>query len=228
LARAKQLDKDFSAPKTPLLLLEGDKEGDVLTMHPLTLDANSPNFLKPRHAPITTITLVGFRLADAETLSDVEWEIERLPVGFVRSAYRGLGLNYDLRLLVDTIVKLPGITDLRIEKRSAAAPTIQKGSLSLPYDLFETARKDIGRVHDKALAAARTEKASRLHDKLLNPLDPVLTPSLGSPITRTPSSGPLATVSSRASSSRPLTRPCWWKLRPAWSGKLREGNRLSC
>lgn len=181
LARAKQLDKDFSAPKTRLLLLEGDSEEDRLTMHPLTLDANSPNFLKPRHAPITTITLVGFRLGDAETLAAAESEIERLPVGFVRSAYRGLGLNYDLRLMVDTIGKIPGVADLRIEKRSAAGPAIRKGSFSLPYSLFETSRKDIGRVHDKALAAARTEKASRLHDKLLNPVDPVVYPIIGQP-----------------------------------------------
>ncbi|KQM90211.1 hypothetical protein ASE70_01990 [Sphingomonas sp. Leaf22] len=58
---------------------------------------------------------------------------------------------------------------------------IDGDSYRTPYALFDTVRRDVGRVHEKALGAARIEKAARLHDKLLTPIDADTYPLIGRP-----------------------------------------------
>ncbi|MEA3001478.1 MAG: hypothetical protein QOH81_266 [Sphingomonadales bacterium] len=178
---AREMDREFQPPQSPIILIEGDIDTDVVTLHPLNMDAMSPNFLAPRHAPLETITLKGFGFDTVSHIADVENALEVLSAGFVRSPYRGLGLNYDIRYIVDAVEKVPGISDLRIERDSRGAASIDGASFVLPFALFEVVRKDIGRVHDKALAVARVEKTARLNDKLLHPLDPEQFPAIGQP-----------------------------------------------
>lgn len=175
------LNEKFVAPALPLVLIEGSTTKDEVVLHPTMLDANSPNFLGPRHDPIKTVTLVGFGLDHVNDLDDVIGELERLPTGFVHSPYRGLGLNYDIRQIVDTVAQAKGVSDLRIAKGLRGEPTLEGGSLILPYTVFEAARLDIGRIHTKALGAARAEKTTRLSDRILHPIDPQRFPVIGQP-----------------------------------------------
>lgn len=180
LTRA-QLNGKFVAPALPLVLIEGSSSKDEVILHPTMLDANSPNFLGPRHEPLKTVTLVGFGFGDVDDLGEVTDSVARLPTGFVHSPYRGLGLNYDLRQVIDTVARAKGVTDLLIAKGLRGEPVVKGDSLILPYAVFEAARKDIGRIHTKALGAARAEKATRLSDRILHPIDPSRFPVIGQP-----------------------------------------------
>lgn len=178
---AKQYNEDFIEPSAPIKLIEGDTDGEQVVLHPHTLDASSPNFLQPKYDQLETITLEGFGfMFEANDIEDVTSFLSDLPAGFIRDPYHGLGLNYDIRMIVDTIEKL-GVSDLHIVKGDKGAARIDGDSYRTPYALFDTVRRDVGRVHEKALGAARIEKAARLHDKLLTPIDAGTYPLIGRP-----------------------------------------------
>lgn len=178
---ARRYNKDFIVPEKPILLMEGDREGDQVIIHPHTLDAASPRFLMPRYELLRTITLNGFGfMIELNGLKDVEAYLTSLPAGFIRDPYHGLGLNYDIRLIVETVEKLK-VSDLEITKGRRGGGAIAGNSYCAPFALFDAARRDIGRVHNTALGAARVEKAARLHDKLLSPIDPETFPAIGHP-----------------------------------------------
>lgn len=181
VALAKQYNEDFVEPTTPIRLIEGDTDCEKVILHPHTLDASSLNFLQPKYDSLETITLEGFGfMVEANDIEDVNGYLADLPAGFIRDLYHGLGLNYDIRLIIETIEKLP-VTDLHIVKGDKGAARIDGGSFRAPYALFDTVRRDVGRVHNKALGAARIEKVARLHDKLLNPIDAETYPLIGRP-----------------------------------------------
>ena len=171
----------FLAPSKPLLLLHGDLEGEVVTLHPHNFDATSSKFLMPRYDRLKTITLEGFGfLANIDDLESVERYLADLPTGLIRDPYRGLGLNFDIRLIVETVEKLK-VTDLRIVKGAKGPAKIDGTSYVVPLALFDSIRRDIGRVHQKALGVARVEKAARVHDKILTPIDAESYPAIGRP-----------------------------------------------
>lgn len=181
VARSRDLNPDLVLPTKPLLLIEGDQDADTATIHPLTMDANSPNFLQPRHDRLATITLAKFGLNWIESLEDVIGELERLPPGFVRNPYRGLGIANDVRQIPDTVQRLDGVTDLLITKGATGGPQLRGSTYAIPFGRFDEARKEIGRVHSRALLAARAEKGTRLQDSLLHPVDPERFPLVGQP-----------------------------------------------
>lgn len=107
VALAKQYSEDFVEPTTPIKLIEGDTDGEQVILHPHTLDASSPNFLQPKYDRLETITLKGFGfMYEANDIEDVNGYLADLPAGFIRDLYHGLGLNYDIRLIIETIEKL--------------------------------------------------------------------------------------------------------------------------
>jgi Domain of unknown function (DUF4263) len=181
VALATRRNEKFVAPINPVILIEGERNGMRVTLHPHNLDAASPNFLLPKYDKLATITLENFGfMFEANDLADIESFLADLPAGFVRDPYYGLGLTYDIRLIVETIEEL-GVTDLHIVKGAKGEPTIEEKSYLMPYALFDTVRRDIGRVHNKALGAARIEKAARLRDKLLTSIDAETYPLIGRP-----------------------------------------------
>lgn len=180
-AMAQQFNDAFVAPKKPITLIAGDRDGDRVILHPHNLDAASPRFLLPRYERLRTITLDGFAfMMEFNEVEDVEAYLTGLPAGFIRDPYHGLGLTYDIRLIVETVEALK-VSDLHIIKGAKGDGAIDGASYHAPFALFDAVRRDIGRVHDKALAAARVEKAARLHDKLLTPIDKEAYPAIGHP-----------------------------------------------
>jgi Domain of unknown function (DUF4263) len=178
---AEKLNRSFETPKKPVLLLEGDRGAVRVTFHPHNLDATSPNFMLPRYDGIETISLENFGLfSEIEDISGVEDYLANLPTGFVKDPYHGLGINFDIRLIIETIQQA-NVKTIRIVKGGRGDPVTEEDSYVLPFALFDKVRLDIGRVHNKALAIARVEKTSRLHDKLLTPLDATKFPSIGQP-----------------------------------------------
>jgi len=179
---AKQYNENFAAPKKPIKLIEGDRDGGRIILIPHTLDASSPKFLQPKYEKLETITLESFAfMFKASGSSEVEAFLADLPAGFIKDIYHGLGLKYDIRLIIETIAKLDGVTDLHIVKGARGAASLNGASYRTPYALFDTVRRDVGRVHEKALSAARIEKVARLHDKLLTPINSEIYPLIGRP-----------------------------------------------
>ncbi|MDQ2803804.1 MAG: hypothetical protein M3Y41_14440, partial [Pseudomonadota bacterium] len=112
---ASQNDAGFSAPSSPILMMEGDAKSDIVVTYPLNTTATSPGFLKPKYDKIQTITFSGFLLSEIGDEDDAGEILRGLPSGFVKDPYFGLGLNWDLRYLVKAVEDLPGVTDLRVE-----------------------------------------------------------------------------------------------------------------
>lgn len=175
---AKQADADFTAPATPILLVEGDPRNDLLVTHPLNTTATSSGFLEPKHGRLRTITFEGFGLSDCNSAEAVTERLQDLPSGFVKDPVFGLGLRWELRYLVYFLTKLPNILNLRLRQgRSVTPPTIEGSSYVWSESAFHDARKAIKRAHDKALDIADDEKSAFAHNSILTALDPARFPA---------------------------------------------------
>lgn len=176
---AASIDKNFSIPSSPLVLVEGNIESDTLVTHPLNTTATSPNFLRPKYDKINTITLDGFWLSDCDSIESVEDTLNGgLPSGFVKGLIFGLGIRYDLRFLIYTIEKIPEVTDVYLRKMNATGLPAQNGSSYIfSAKAFDDTRKAINRAHQNALAVVSEEKLAFVHNSLLTTLDPVKFPT---------------------------------------------------
>ena len=89
-------------------------------MHPLNTTATSPSFLQPKYDKLRTITFDSFGLSRAVVDEDELHELlDGLPSGFVKDPFFGLGLNFDIRHLVETVEELPGVSDLHLQRGRA-------------------------------------------------------------------------------------------------------------
>lgn len=175
---ATAIDPQFRAPTTPLLILEGNSEHDIIVIHPLNTTATSRGFLQPKYDALTTVSLHGFRVPDAHEIEAVQEFLRALPGGFVKDPFFGLGLNYDLRFLTSAIEELGGVSDLRIVGgRTKGLPKIDGKSYVVSSNMFDEARKAIGRIHDKALGIASQQKRVFSHNTLLTAIDSAVFPA---------------------------------------------------
>lgn len=173
---------------TSFLLVEADQKTDLVVTYPLNTTATSPSFLQPKYETIRTITFEGFGLVDAGfgIEDDDEEELDpqeifgRLPSGFVKDPYFGLGLNYDIRHIIETVEEVPDVTDLRIRRgRATGLPTIEGNRYVLSARQFDDVRKAVNRIHGRALNTATDEKWVAAHNSLLAPIDAKKYPAKG-------------------------------------------------
>jgi Domain of unknown function (DUF4263) len=170
---ASQNDAAFSAPSSPILIIEGDAKSDSVVTYPLNTTATSPGFLRPKYNKLRTITFAGFLLSEIGDADDGGEILLGLPSGFVKDPYFGLGLNWDLRYLINAVEELPGVTDLRLEPGKAIdLPALKGASYVVSAKVFDDTRKAINRAHEKALTIAADEKDALCHNALLTSLDP--------------------------------------------------------
>ncbi len=171
---AKNINSDFSAPSRQILLVEGTEKTDVVVTYPLNTTATSRAFLDPKYATLRTITLDGFRFSDIDSDEALIDALRGLPSGFVKDPYFGLGLNYDLRYLIESIEEIDGVTDLRLRRgrRAGGVPVIEGATYAIGAGAFDDARKAINRIHEKALSIASEEKWVVTHNTLLTAVDP--------------------------------------------------------
>jgi hypothetical protein len=169
---ATQRDSDFVRPAKPILLLKAEPKNDVVVIYPLNTTATSPDFLQRRYRSVRSFSLHGLSVPTAKKMDDIADFFNILPTGFVKDPYFGLGMKYELRLLVETIEKLGGVRDIRILKgKTVGLPKIDGTSYVISAKMFDEARRAIGRIHEKALEIAGDEKDAVLHNALLTPID---------------------------------------------------------
>lgn len=160
-------------PVKSRLLVEADERTDVVVTYPLNTTATSPSFLEPKYDTLRTITFDQFGLAGAALEEDELRELfQRLPSGFVKDPFFGLGLNFDIRHIAKTVEEISGVVDLCLRRgRSTNLPTVKGGSYVVSARQFDDVRKAINRIHNKALNVATDEKWMVAHNSLLSTID---------------------------------------------------------
>lgn len=104
-------------------------------------------------------------------LSDVKWFLKELPSGLIRDPYFGLGLNYDLRFIIDTVESIDSVETLSIFKGRGVSPTYSGRTYSISAKSFDEIRRTINRTHSAALDFANSEKMTYANNALLHPID---------------------------------------------------------
>ncbi|TBG89358.1 DUF4263 domain-containing protein [Rhizobium leguminosarum] len=163
----------FSPPSGLLLLAERRKNEDVVVTHPINTTATSRRFLDSKYESLRTITFEGFHFSDVENLEGAVLALRGLPTGFVKDPYFGLGINYDIRFMVENIERLGDVTDLRVcrGRDRVGLPRIEGVSYFIAANSFDDTRRAINRIHDKALSIATDEKRVLAHNELLSAVD---------------------------------------------------------
>lgn len=162
--------------------MEGNVESEVVTTYPLNTTATSQRFLQPKYHTLQTITLDGFDSVEPGEVESVRDWLLSLPAGFVKDAYYGLGLNYELRFIINAIEKVDGVTDLFVRRgRVPMQAIVDRASYIIKASDFDRVRRSIDRAHRKALAIAADEKRAFVHNTLLTSLDPARFPETHRP-----------------------------------------------
>ena len=109
----------------------------------------------------------------ANTVYDVIEILNRLPQGFVRSPHAGLGLDYELRAIIDMLDEHDiDMLVLRSGRRDGLPFIDERKNLTIAKVQFDEIRRAIRRIHQKALDIAGEEKDRIAFNHLLNSADP--------------------------------------------------------
>ncbi|MFX1735762.1 DUF4263 domain-containing protein [Paraburkholderia sp. A1RI_3L] len=117
------------------------------------------------------VTSADVDLSWPRDVDDVKEFFRDLPSGFVRDPCFGLGLNYDLRFITDTVERIKGMDTLSIFKGRGDSPTLNGSTYSISARSLDEVRKAINRTHEAALNFANSEKSAYANNSLLHALD---------------------------------------------------------
>lgn len=182
--RAAGREGDHSAR---VLLLRFDEPGHAVTLFPVNTMPISTRFLKPKHDPIVSITIVqmnSFRskshhlLGDLydvpQTVDDVlAYLAEELPSGFIKDPNYGLGLDRKLSHVISAISQIDGVSHLRITDEKTLEVSLSKNgdTYEMGYTLFNALRRRANLFDNKAQALSRKKKQHLAYTNLLTRID---------------------------------------------------------
>lgn len=150
---------DEDGRKTPHEVLMARMSRDALTMFPLDVREDKMTFLEPKYFSLRAITVLSSAYRPwglPDTVGAFEELLAKLPPGFSRQPIYGLGFKWEYRLIPEAIEEVVGVTELVIERGTRA-------DLELPYfrlgmDRFESIRRSLDRIKDKARARALVDR----------------------------------------------------------------------
>lgn len=163
ISRARQHNADRIEDRVKILLINGPN--NILTMYPINTIPDYGDFLKPKYAKISAITLLGFNFSVPTNEHEVLEVLENLPSGFVKDFDFGLGLQKDYRFIVDAIEELSTCSEIVIANDIETG--IDKKTLSIfniTYSEFDSARKSVNRITNRAQQAARSVKRAEVYN----------------------------------------------------------------
>ncbi|MDP3874257.1 MAG: DUF4263 domain-containing protein [Methyloversatilis sp.] len=133
---------------------------DALRMFPINVRRGAPDYLKPRHDDLRTITIESDNGGWPLPIEPGEFEelLLGLPTGFSKQFQYGLGLKWEYRFFVNAVDDIAGVTELVITagaETMVALPTYRLG-----VKRFEQLRRAIDSI-------ARRYQREALEDKLL-------------------------------------------------------------
>ncbi|WP_434616491.1 Shedu immune nuclease family protein [Azospirillum sp. B2RO_4] len=165
---------DVATPSVgPILLVSADVDAKILDVFPVNTTSGSRGLFDPKYKNVKSIRFEGLNLFRVEDIEGALRELNGLPMGFVRSPQYGMGIDYELSAITDT---LGGLDVDRIVVRSGhrkGLPKVEGRSYILAKVQFDELRRAIRRVHEKALDQAGDEKYRISHNHLLSVVDPV-------------------------------------------------------
>ena len=145
---------------------------DALGMFPINVRRGLADYLKPRHADITTIMIesdeYGWPLP--ANPDDFEELLRSLPIGFSKQFQYELGLKWEYRFLVHAVDDIPGITELVIS--AGAETTVSSSTYRLGVKRFEQLRRAIDSITRRYQREALEDKLLLVHTNLLHVVVP--------------------------------------------------------
>ena len=144
-----------------------------VTIYPLNVRDDSPDYLTPKYGALTEIVVLR-RVIEPyplpSTPDDVIELLEHLPDGFSKDFRFGLGLLWENRSIVETIARLGGVTTLVIaggNEAELAPPIYHLGELR-----YHALRRDIARIARRHQQDGLREKLLSTYTTLLHDADP--------------------------------------------------------
>lgn len=150
--------------RVKILFING--QDDFITIYPINTFADQDDFLKPKYGKITGITLDGFGLGIAENVEEVRELLDVLPSGFMKNYNFGLGLLKDYRFIIDAVEELSECNEIVISKRSKTEMDQNSKIFTISFSDFDSSRKEINRITNRAQATARTVKMVACFNRL--------------------------------------------------------------
>ena len=150
--------------RVKILLLNG--QDDFITIYPFNTFADQDEFLRPKYGKVTSITLDGFRLGIAETDDEIRELLDDLPSGFVKNFNFGLGLLKEYRFIIDAVEELSECNEIVISKSSKTEMDQNAKIFTISYSDFDSSRKEMNQVTNRAQATARTVKKVACFNRL--------------------------------------------------------------
>ena len=145
--------------KNPVQLLHINGQNRFITIYPLITLVGHFKFLRPKYKTVKGITLAGFDFTTPENDEGVLDLLEKLPKGFVKDYDYGLGLLKEYRFIIDVIEELTDCTEIVISKsHQTGLDEFSPDLFFISYKDFETARKSLNRISQRAQNAAQSVK----------------------------------------------------------------------
>lgn len=172
-ARVQEEEPNYIPPTNGILLAEADAAEGWLNIWPLNTTRFNDYPFRPKYRRPRLIRLEGMTGLEANTVDEVLEILNKLPQGFVRSPHAGLGLDYELRAIIDTLDEHDiDMLVVRSGRRDGLPFIDQKKNLTIAKVQFDEIRRAIRRVHEKSLDIAGEEKNRIAFNQLLNSADP--------------------------------------------------------
>lgn len=164
----------YTAPAKGIPLVQAHVKFGVLDIWPLNTTALAHGPFRPKYRFPRLLRFEGLRSIEADDLDAARGVLGHLPQGFVRSPEAGLGLDYELRAITETLEERSiDALVVRSGRRDGLPSFDEHGNLEIAKVQFDELRRAIRRVHGKALDLAGEEKDRLAFNELLSKADPV-------------------------------------------------------
>jgi len=147
----------------------------MLTMWPINVRPEKPNYLFPKYGTLERIVLarpVKEEYTLPKSPEDVFELLSELPEGFAKQFQFGLGLHWENRFICEAVASLPGISILYLHGGGSTFDAkIDPPFFIMGLGRYQELRKEIARASARHQRAAREEKEILAHQWLLHAAD---------------------------------------------------------
>lgn len=169
------IDVQFCEPGGERKALILNVRPDLLTIWPINVRADKPDYLLPKYGPLERITLarpVRGGYEQPESPDDVVDLLAGLPEGFSKQFQFGLGLHWEYRFICEAVASVPGTTILMLHGQGGMHDAkIEPPFFIMGLARYHELRKEIDRAASRHQRAARAEKELLSYQWLLHAAD---------------------------------------------------------
>ncbi|SEJ80506.1 protein of unknown function [Sphingobium sp. AP50] len=172
VARVQEEEPDYQPREGGIVLAEADANDGWLNIWPLNTTRLGDYPFRPKYRRPRLIRIEGMSGLGASSVYEALEVLNKLPPGFVRSPHAGLGLDYELRAIIDMLDDHDiDMLVVRSGRRDGLPFIDEKRNLVIAKVQFDEVRRAIRRVHAKSLDIAGEEKDRIAFNHLLSSAD---------------------------------------------------------